>query len=73
MSTIQTSPACYDEPRVTALYTRQDGSVQRLHGLALWVAQLPDRPGESTKIIGGFRYRDAAGRREPVSLVKVYA
>ncbi len=61
------------EPRVTALYTLPNGTVQRLSGLALWVARLPDREGASTRIIGGFRYSDALSRTEPVSLVKVYA
>lgn len=62
----------YDVPRVTAVQTLSDGTQIRLPGLALWVAQLPDREGESTRIIGGFRYTDALASTEPVSLVKVY-
>lgn len=63
----------YDVPRVTAIQTLSNGTELRLPGLALWVAQLPAREGESVRIVGGFRYTDALASTEPVSLVKVYA
>ncbi len=69
MSTIETSPACYDVPRVTAVQTLPHGAgTIRLPGLALWVAQ----GDPSIKILGGWHYTDALSKTEPVSLRKVY-